>query len=267
MGALLGLSMASEARAGFEIIAVVEDVTTPSTHTYIVPQGGANDVGNGTTTVTAGNAFDTSGSGVTITSFSGTIQLSSGTTPAQLGVTGVATVNSGNTDTYKVWLESTYSGLTGPTGSGATLSQSESGSYGLTGSVASNTQMFTSWYQMGTVSPGIPPYVPNTPPPAISPGVQSFTLAATGTGTGSGSASTPGSISIPGYSTPYTLFDVVTLTITGTGATSNAYDQVTGTATITAVPEPASLVMLLTGLPVPMVVVGMLRRRKASAKS
>jgi len=42
---------------------------------------------------------------------------------------------------------------------------------------------------------------------------------------------------------------------------------VTGTTTVSAqtVPEPASVVMLLTGLPVPLVFMGLLRRRKAKA--
>ncbi len=42
---------------------------------------------------------------------------------------------------------------------------------------------------------------------------------------------------------------------------------VTGTTTVTAsgVPEPATVVMVLTGLPVPLVLMGMLRRRKAKA--
>ncbi len=38
----------------------------------------------------------------------------------------------------------------------------------------------------------------------------------------------------------------------------------TGTATLTAVPEPASLVMLVTALPMPLVLMGLLRRRKAA---
>jgi hypothetical protein len=42
---------------------------------------------------------------------------------------------------------------------------------------------------------------------------------------------------------------------------------VTGTTTVTAVPEPASVVMLLTGLPMPLVFMGLLRRRKAKAKA
>jgi len=39
----------------------------------------------------------------------------------------------------------------------------------------------------------------------------------------------------------------------------------TGTVTLTTVPEPASVVMLLTGLPMPLVFMGLLRRRKAKA--
>jgi hypothetical protein len=33
----------------------------------------------------------------------------------------------------------------------------------------------------------------------------------------------------------------------------------------TSIPEPASLVMMLTGMPLPLVVLGLLRRRRAAA--
>jgi len=48
---------------------------------------------------------------------------------------------------------------------------------------------------------------------------------------------------------------------------ANSSEGVTGTTTVMAAttPEPASIVMLLTGLPMPLVFMGLLRRRKAKA--
>jgi hypothetical protein len=51
-----------------------------------------------------------------------------------------------------------------------------------------------------------------------------------------------------------------------TGASTGASDQMTNNVTFAAsVPEPASIVMMLTGMPLPLVVLGLLRRRRATA--
>jgi hypothetical protein len=39
----------------------------------------------------------------------------------------------------------------------------------------------------------------------------------------------------------------------------------TNKVTVTGIPEPASVVMMLTGMPLPLVVLGLLRRRRAAA--
>jgi hypothetical protein len=49
------------------------------------------------------------------------------------------------------------------------------------------------------------------------------------------------------------------------GSSVGSTAGMTSTTTVTAIPEPASLTMLLTGLPMPLVLVGLLRRRKAKA--
>lgn len=65
--------------------------------------------------------------------------------------------------------------------------------------------------------------------------------------------------------TLYTLTNVITFGL-GAGTAANPIVDTFGvTATITAVPEPASLVMMLTGIPLPIVVIGLLRRRRAAA--
>jgi len=71
---------------------------------------------------------------------------------------------------------------------------------------------------------------------------------------------------VPTYVVPYTLTDTTTITLTQR-AGSPANDVFTGKVSITSigVPEPASLVMMVTGMPLPLVVMGLLRRRRAAA--
>jgi hypothetical protein len=61
----------------------------------------------------------------------------------------------------------------------------------------------------------------------------------------------------------YSLSDHQVISIAGSPVGST--ETFGGQTTVSAVPEPASLVMLLTGLPVPLVFMGLLRRRKAKA--
>jgi len=68
----------------------------------------------------------------------------------------------------------------------------------------------------------------------------------------------------------YTLSDTTTITLALSGFNasnpgSSATDQTTNSATFRAVPEPAGLVMMVTGMPLPLVVMGLLRRRRAAA--
>jgi hypothetical protein len=49
------------------------------------------------------------------------------------------------------------------------------------------------------------------------------------------------------------------------GSAAASTDQITvSTKFVSAIPEPASLVMMLTGMPLPLVVLGLLRRRRAA---
>ena len=71
----------------------------------------------------------------------------------------------------------------------------------------------------------------------------------------------PPSVPIPlgSFTTPYSLTNVITFTLPSSGA-----DDAFGvTAKVTAVPEPASVVTMLIGLPMPLVGLAWLRRRKA----
>jgi hypothetical protein len=90
------------------------------------------------------------------------------------------------------------------------------------------------------------------------------TLASNGTPGDSHSVTV--STGIPSYVTPYTLALTQTISLTQRSTISAATDSIGGTVTVLAVvPEPASLIMMVTGMPLPLVVMGLLRRRRAAA--
>lgn len=62
---------------------------------------------------------------------------------------------------------------------------------------------------------------------------------------------------------PFTLS--ATSDITLVGAANTTSDQFSNKVTFSVIPEPASVVMMLTGMPLPLVVLGLLRRRRATA--
>jgi len=73
------------------------------------------------------------------------------------------------------------------------------------------------------------------------------------------------SVPIAPIPTLYTLTNSITFNL-GAGTSANPIvDGFAVLAVISAVPEPASLVMMLTGIPLPIVVIGLLRRRRAAA--
>jgi len=69
------------------------------------------------------------------------------------------------------------------------------------------------------------------------------------------------------YVTPFTLDSQTTLVLDAASDVngSNGFSQKVQLTASTAIPEPASLVLMLTGMPLPLVVVGLLRRRRAAA--
>lgn len=69
------------------------------------------------------------------------------------------------------------------------------------------------------------------------------------------------------YAVPYTLTDTTTINLSASTGVATATDVFTGKTSIvtTAVPEPASLIMMVTGMPLPLVVMGLLRRRRGAA--
>jgi hypothetical protein len=140
----------------------------------------------------------------------------------------------------------TESGFTAPTGgTTGTLSSAPTSTFSGTTAVSSNLTDVGTYTAATTVS------TPMT------------TLASNGTSLDSHNGSA--TAGIPAYMTPYTLTDTQTITLTQR-STTNASDSFDGTVTVlSVVPEPASLIMMVTGMPLPLVVMGLLRRRRAAA--
>jgi hypothetical protein len=88
------------------------------------------------------------------------------------------------------------------------------------------------------------------------------TLTETSSPPSSSNSTSPGT-----FLTPFTLDSQTTLVLDSTSGTngSNGFSQKLQLTASSAIPEPASLVMMLTGMPLPLVVMGLLRRRRAAA--
>jgi hypothetical protein len=264
LGALLALPGAREAKAGYALYVTITDNTTHTTTTY--PAFGVGNPNNTYPspppantqgiTVGGGSLNNTSSTGVSLSGL--TTDTTYGATSTVLNVGGSASVVAGNTDSYTVTVTASFSGYTSPTGTSATLTQSESNTYSYT--TAGNTQLFQSYYD---------PTNTLNHPTIYTPGTQTIALSATGSATQSGSQNNPNTYSIATYKTPYALTETITINLTGNTlyGSNNATDGFHGSATITtaSVPEPASIVMMLTGMPVPLVVLGFLRRRRRAA--
>jgi hypothetical protein len=100
-----------------------------------------------------------------------------------------------------------------------------------------------------------------------SPPVTQSTGTATADFTGSPLSTGSSSATVPTYIAPFSLTNTLTVSLTAVSGVASGSDGFTGqtTLTATAIPEPASLVMMLTGLPLPLVLLGLLRRRAAAA--
>lgn len=77
------------------------------------------------------------------------------------------------------------------------------------------------------------------------------------------------SVALGAYDTPFSLLDIMVLSLSpgvGTSVDHPGTNTFTNKVYVSAViPEPASIVMMLTGMPLPLVVMGLLRRRRAAA--
>jgi hypothetical protein len=167
--------------------------------------------------------------------------------PGQPNPTGAsllenATIQVTGGGTEAVTITANQAGFTIPTGSGAVLSNFTTANFNAVSPTSTETTAAS--YNALMTTPIV------TAPPA------------SGTGNTSPSNSLGVGTVPPGSS--YSLD--TTLTIDLTGSQVNSYDAGSVNAVLTAaVPEPASLLLMLTGMPLPLVVVGLLRRRAAAS--
>jgi len=79
--------------------------------------------------------------------------------------------------------------------------------------------------------------------------------------------SAPTTMGVGTITSGYSLDNTAVVDMTGSTPSSGTITNFSVSATLTgaAVPEPASLIMMLTGMPLPLVVLGLLRRRRAAA--
>jgi len=162
-------------------------------------------------------------------------------TQGQLILTAeIHSVANGGTDSF-LRLTETETGFTSPTGPSGTLSSSSTGNF--TNQSAGVGHDALSMFNSTTAGP--------------------YSVLSNGSPVGFGGGMA--SVGVAPVSTLYTLTNVATFGLSHPGPGGNdIVDSAGVTATITAnvIPEPASIVMFLTGMPLPLVVVGMLRRRR-----
>lgn len=263
LGVLISATGTPVARAApiYEITVTITDLTHAANSTsFLVMKGDPNDSNPSPNAITATGSFlstSSAASGLTFTSLSA--DTTSSTTGTQLNAhaTFVLSFGSGgavSTDHYIVTIETTHDTYTlPPAASMATLSNSESGTYTFT--TSGNSQKSQSWYSPtntanSTVPPGTPPNV--IPIPA--------------TGMSNASASSPTlSTGVAPFVVPYALTNLMTIDVTGNDAGNATVIQANSGTTLSSVPEPASMVVFLTGIPLPIALVGLLRRRRAAA--
>jgi hypothetical protein len=192
------------------------------------------------------NSFLTSnGSGITFNSLGASSNFPGGTpipTQATLSENGQAVLVGGGATAITVRTEET--GFTTPSGTTGTLTSLPSLSFNNVsppGSLvssssynATNTINYTSTSTGTALNPGTPP-------------------------------SAPTSTTIGTIVSGYTLDNSGAVDMTGSTPGSGTYTNFSVSATVTAVPEPAGLLLMLTGLPMPLVVMGLLRRRRGAA--
>jgi hypothetical protein len=121
--------------------------------------------------------------------------------------------------------------------------------------------VFTSWYNSNNAAP-------TTAPGSGIVGSGAITTTVTATDMGANPISVVPSdvVAAPlGFSATYSLTNVTTINIAHIDGTAGYTGQTTVTGVI---PEPASIVMMLTGIPVPLIVLGILHRKaRAAGKS
>jgi hypothetical protein len=233
-GVLLGLALSAlialggnQAQAGPIILTVDLGGTVIFTATSVAP-----DQSVSANLLALNTALAAHGSAYQFTSLSATSNFTGASTAflqtnAQLNTSGTGTT------AVSLSIDTTQTGFLSPVGPGGQLLSTLAGDSSTT---TTGTNNYTSDYQ-GTMSSATLTYTP--------PGVFSGTAPLLSVGT------VPSGFELSNHF-------VITL-----AKTAGASEGITGTATLTAaVPEPASLVMMLSSLPVPFVVMGLRRRNR-----
>ena len=142
--------------------------------------------------------------------------------------------------------------------------QSSTGSGTFAGSATGDNSTFMSWYNSNNTAP-----TTSGGSGIVSAGPATTTVMTGGSGTNATSIVPPGqaSSSALGFSAMFSLTNQEVVSLSRTGLTESATYGGQTSVFGQSVPEPASIVMMLTGMPVPLIVLGMLRRRKAKAGS
>jgi hypothetical protein len=262
LGVLLVTTVGIEARGGpIEMEITIENVTTSTTTVFNLFKGGAFDGSNPAdpNSLISNGVFDvaTSAKGLDLSGLTATSN-NPGTTSAVLSIGGTASVVPGvatSSDKFLVTIDTSQTFFTNPPGRKATLAESHS--YTVSNTVGgTDSQKFTSWYDPTDT------YFGKTSPVGPS------TLALPASGGIPVSNSSPTLMAgLSPYSTPYSLTNEIVIAITGNDGNPNTRDVFTGQTTLTAttIPEPASLVLMVTSMPLPLVVLGLIRRRRRCA--
>lgn len=229
MAALLGF-MGSQAQASTVTISVDLGGTVIYSTT-----GAVNITALNTDLKNAGSAYQFAPNGLTATA-TGTA------TTAGLSSSGSVSVISTGSTTPTLSVDVVETGILAPTGFKGSLAGSASDTYT---QVPSGSTSFYGDYNTTTVTP-------------------TFTLAAAGTN-GGGTTFPAAPVAGPVVS-GYSLSNHFVISLSSATATSKGTDAFSGGVVLTTVPEPASVVMLLTGMPLPLAIVfGLIRRRPARA--
>jgi hypothetical protein len=182
------------------------------------------------------------GSAYTFTGLSGTSNWAGSPSGGSLSLGGTIEILPGHTGSTLLTLTETESGFTSPSGPSGTL-------------MSSSSATFT-----------------NAPPPNSHDANSSFnaittpTYAVTSTGAAANSPGAMVTTPIPAFVTPYTLTNFISFHLTPS-ANSTPTDVFGVGASVTAIPEPVSMVMMMIGLPVPLMGIAWLRRHRAGAKA
>ena len=241
MGVACGLAMLPvanrAARAETISISIVANGSTINVDTLAT--GGSSTNYGTVDIVTLNTILAGDGSAYQFSALGGSSNSSGASTGGILSLTGGISIPAGITGSTSLTITETESGFTTPSGPSGTLTSSSSATFN--DANTSNSHLADSSFNAIT-----------TP---------AYTVASTSI---MGLPNSPGngaSASIPSFATPYTLTNFISFSLTPSSSLSPT-DGFSVSAKATAIPEPASVVTMLIGLPLPLVGLAWLRRRR-----